>query len=406
MVRASWMRVVVTRRFRRFALAACIALLADAAAHPLGAQTSATITQISASWHILALLSDGTVSALGNNRSGQLGRPKVVRGFLPAARVDLPGRVVQVAAGDDDASYALLENGTVWAWGRGVSNNLGVRLSGTTERHTPGQVPGLADVARIAASGAAAMAVMRDGSVRAWGEVPAFLTGGNRVFPGVAPPMTIAGLADIADIAGGPAGGYALTRDGRVYAWGPNIKGQLGTGSAAVEERGPALVPGITGVVSIATVSGAAVVVTRDGRVWSWGSNEQGGLGHGTDADVREPGQPTPAPATSITDAVEVKAGTFGRHFIVRRRNGTLIGWGNSDWGQLGTGISGDFQLKPTPIKLPDVEAYWLGGNFSFALTRDGSLWFWGEESAAPGLLGVRGNQRLPAKVPLTKFVP
>ena len=385
-----------------------VASLVAAAWRPAAGQapTTVTVTQIAASWHILALLSDGSVSALGNNRSGQLGRPKVTRGFLPAARVDLPRPAVQVAAGDDDASYALLDDGTVWAWGRGFSHNLGVPLKGATERHTPAPVPALADVARVIAQNASVMAVMRDGSVRAWGEVPAFLTGGARKYPGVATPMPIAGLADVVDIAGGPNGGYALTRDGRLFAWGPNIKGQLGTGTATVEERGPAIVAGVSDVVSIATVNGAAVAVTKDGRVWSWGSNEQGGLGHGTQADVGEPGQPTPTHATTISDAVEVKAGTFGRQFIVRRRNGTLVGWGNSDWGQLGAGISGDFQLKPTPITLPDVETYWLGGNFSFARTRDGSLWFWGEESAAPGLLGVRGNQRRPMKVPLEKFVP
>ena len=386
---------------RQIALALSTALLALATMQPTRAEAPRTVTEIAASLHVLVLWSDGTVSALGNNRSGQLGRPKVVRGFLPAARVDLPARAIQVAAGDDDASYAVLEDGTVWAWGRGVSNNLGVALRGTTERHTPGQVPGLTDVVRIAARGAGVIAVLRDGSVRAWGEVPPFLTNGTRVFPGVAPPMTIAGLADVVDIAGGPSGGHALTRAGQVFAWGANGKGQLGTGSAAMEERGPAVVPGVADVVSLATVNGAAVVVRRDGRVWSWGSNEQGGLGHGTQADVNEPGQPTPAVATSLVDAVEVKAGTFGRHFIVRRRNGTLVGWGNSDWGQLGAGISGDFQLKPTPIKLPEVEAYWLGGNFSFARTKDGSLWFWGEESAAPRLVGARGNQRLPVKVPL-----
>jgi len=389
--------------------AACVVLLGVAAigaASPLRAQAPVTVTQIAASWHILALLSDGTVSALGNNRSGQLGRPKVARGFLAAARVELPRPAIQVAAGDDDASYALLDDGTVWAWGRGASNNLGVALNGTRDRHTPAQVPGLTDVVRVAAHDAGVMAVLRDGSVRAWGELPPFLTGGTRVFPGVAIPMPIAGLTDVVDIVGGPFIGYALTRDGHVFAWGANNKGQLGTGTATMEERGPGPVPGVSDVISIATVNGAAVVVRRDGRLWSWGSNEQGGLGHGTDADVNEPGQPTPAPATTIMDAVEVKAGRLGRQFIVRRRNGTLIGWGNSDWGQLGAGVVGDFQLKPTPIRLPDVEAYWLGGNFSFARTKDGALWFWGEESAAPGLLGVRGNQRVPMKVPLDKFVP
>jgi len=134
-------------------------------------------------------------------------------------------------------------------------------------------------------------------------------------------------------------------------------------------------------------------------------ATSRGGLGHGTQADVREPGQPTPAPMPGIIDAIEVKAGTFGRHFIVRRRTGTLIGWGNSDWGQLGAGVSGDFQLKPTPIKLADVEAHWLGGNFSFARTKDGAVWFWGEETAARGLLGTRGNQRVPARVPTAKLL-
>jgi hypothetical protein len=44
------------------------------ALRPLGAQAP-TVTQIAASWHILALLSDGTVSAMGDNRFGQLGAP-------------------------------------------------------------------------------------------------------------------------------------------------------------------------------------------------------------------------------------------------------------------------------------------------------------------------------------------
>ncbi len=393
-----------------------IVILACLAFHPalglLDAQAP-TVTQIAGSNHILVLLSDGTVSALGANRFGQLGRPKSTRTFEPAARVALPGKVVQVAASDDETSYALLEDGTVWAWGQGFNSTLGVPLSGAREtrnRHTPGQVPGLAGVARVVVQDAVAMAVMRDGSVRAWGLLPEALTGGQRVYPGVATPIVVNGLANVADLVLGVSSsvvsGYALTRDGRVYSWGGNLKGEMGTGGTSSEYHLPALVPGVRDVVSIATVNGAAVVVTRDGRVWSWGRNEQGGLGHGTQADTVDPGQPTPAVVAGLTDVVEVKAGTMGREFIVRRRNNTLIGWGNSDWGQLGAGVTGRFQLNPTAIRLPDVDAYWLCGNYSFARTKDGAVWFWGDEVAAMGLLGVRGHQRIPAKVPFTKLVP
>lgn len=394
----------------------CLIALLCAADHlllgPLGAQAP-TVTQIAGSTHILVLLSDGTVSAMGANGAGQLGRPKSTRTFEPAARVALPGKVVQVAASDDGTSYALIDDGTVWAWGQGFNNNLGVPLNGAREtrnRHTPEQVPELTGVARVVVMDAVAMAVMRDGSVRAWGLLPEALTGGQRVYPGVATPIVVNGLANVADLVLGVSSsvvsGYALTRDGRVYSFGGNVKGEMGTGGTSSEFQLPALVPGVSDVVSIATVNGAAVVVTRDGRVWSWGRNEQGGLGHGTQADTVDPGQPTPAVVAGFTDAVEVKAGTMGRQFIVRRRNNTLIGWGNSDWGQLGAGITGRFQLEPTPIKLPDVDAYWLCGNYAFARTKDGTVWFWGDEIAAGGLLGVRRNQRIPARVPVAKLIP
>ena len=372
-------------------------------AFPARAQTPATVVEVAASLHVLVLLSDGSVVALGENRSGQLGRPKAIRRFFPAGRVPLPARAAQVAAGED-TSFALLEDGTVWAWGRGYYGTLGVDLSGATERHTPEAIPTLQGVSQIVASGDAAMAVMADGTVRAWGALPAVLTGGRQVHPGVSQPVPLPGLENVARVTGAPSMGFALTKDGRVFGWGLNDRGSPGLGRATSEPQRPVELP-LKDVVSIATVAGATVAVTRDGRVWSWGSNAQAGLGNGQHADASDPGQPTPEPVKGISDAVEVKAGSYGRHVIVRRRNGTLIGWGNSDWGQLGAGISGDHQPTPRAIALPGVEAYWLGGNFSFARTTDGTMWFWGEQSGAQGLLGVRGNQRVPAKVPREKLL-
>lgn len=388
----------------RWCALAVVALL-TAGSPSARAQTPPTVVEIAASLHVLARLSDGSVVALGENRSGQLGRPKAISRFWPAERVALPGKAVQVAAGED-TSFALLDDGTVWAWGRGYNGTLGVSLGGVTERHTPLAIPGLRNVAQVAADGNAAMALLADGTVRAWGELPSFLTGGERVHPGTASPVPVPGLANVARVFGGPSLGFALTKDGRLLAWGENAKGSLGLGRETPEPHLPTEIPGLRDVVSLATVYGAAVAVTRDGRVWSWGNNVQAGLGNGTRADTSDPGQPTPQPVNGIVDAVEVKAGTYGRHFIVRRRNGTLIGWGSTDWGQLGAGVSGAHQPAPKPIALPDVDAYWLGGNFSFARTKDGSIWFWGEQSAARALVGAKGNQRVPAKVPMETLLP
>jgi alpha-tubulin suppressor-like RCC1 family protein len=375
------------------------------AALPVRAQAPPTVVEVAASLHVLVLLSDGSVVALGENRSGQLGRPKAIRRFFPAEHVPLPAKAVQVAAGED-TSFALLDDGTVWAWGRGYYGTLGVELKGATERHTPGAIPGLRDVSQIVADGNAAMALMADGTVRAWGALPGSLTGGREVYPGVVRPVSIPGLENVARIAGAPSLGFALTKDGRVLGWGLNKHGSVGLGRETPEPQRPTELPTLKDVVSIATVSGATVAVTQDGRVWSWGDNGQAGLGNGRHGDTSDPGQPTPQPVKGINDAVEVKTGSYGRHVIVRRRNGTLIGWGNSDWGQLGAGISGDHQPTPKAVGLPGVEDYWLGGNFSFARTKDGTIWFWGEESGAQELLGVRGNQRVPAKVSMEKLVP
>ena len=47
-----------------------------------------------------------------------------------------------------------------------------------------------------------------------------------------------------------------------------------------------------------------------------------------------------------------------------------------------------------------------LGGNFSFARTKDGGIWFWGERDGAAGLLGVNAQQKIPALVAPEKLRP
>src|SRR5437763_12524217 len=74
-------------------------------------------------------------------------------------------RADKIAAGMDHCLW-LKGDGTVWAWGRNSSGQLG---SGNGTHLTPAKVSGLAGVVAIAGGGYHSLALKGDGTVWAWG---------------------------------------------------------------------------------------------------------------------------------------------------------------------------------------------------------------------------------------------
>ena len=121
--------------------------------------------------HSLALKDDGTVWAWGLNSHGQLGDGTVAERHTPVQVGTPPLHDVAAIAGGENWSLALKSDGTLWAWGENAIGQLG---DGTTiERHTPVQVgmPHLSDVIAIAAhsGGGHNLALRSCGIVQAWG---------------------------------------------------------------------------------------------------------------------------------------------------------------------------------------------------------------------------------------------
>lgn len=81
----------------------------------------------------------------------------------------------------------------------------------------------------------------------------------------------------------------AISDDGRLYTWGEGDHGRLGHGDSNSRHI-PTLVTDLTNVGSVACGSSHTLVVSRDGStVWSFGSGENGKLGHGEIAKVYRP---------------------------------------------------------------------------------------------------------------------
>jgi hypothetical protein len=142
--------------------------------HFLGAQSppqSGLIRDVAASPFTLVARADGSVMGWGYdpNELGVKTAPVVI---------DLPGKALKVAVGGDTANaYALLEDGTVVAWGANDEGQLGNGPSGANgilgiypkRSATPVRVTGLADIIEIEAGRKHAVALRKDGTVWAWG---------------------------------------------------------------------------------------------------------------------------------------------------------------------------------------------------------------------------------------------
>ena len=312
--------------------------------------------------HSLFLNSDGTVWAWGRNDSGQLGDGTTTDRATPAHVLGLDNVVAIASRGSP--SFALKSDGTIWAWGANSHGALGDGT--TTNRTTPVQVLELDDVVAIAPS----LALRSDGTVWAWGPNGAGQLGdGTITSPGTTIPVQILGLDDVVAIAAGNQHSIALKSDGTVWSWGTNTDGFISAGPTTP----PVQVFGIDNVVAISLYWGHSLALRSDGTVWAWGLNNRGALGDGTTTF-----RATPAQVLGINNVVAIASGTH--HSIAIQSDGTVWTWGSNSYGLLGDGTIVRESLTPVRVHgLDNVVAIVSGWYHVLALQEnDSAVWAWG----------------------------
>lgn len=199
------------------------------------------------SLHSLAVLSNDTVVAWGNNDFGTLGDGTTALRSTPDNVVGV-NHIRAVAAGEYH-SLALKDDGTVWAWGSNLYGQIGDGT--TTDRYTAVRVNGLSGIIAIACGGWHSLALRNDGTVWAWGSnVSGGLGDGTLMDRSI--PVRVLRISRIVEIAGGAWHSVARRSDGAVLTWGLNRYGQLGDGSSAAYRTAPVQVVGLTRMSGIA----------------------------------------------------------------------------------------------------------------------------------------------------------
>jgi alpha-tubulin suppressor-like RCC1 family protein len=318
---------------------------------------------------------------------------------LSPVPLTLPGPVAEVGS-SNSTQYALLTNGTVYAWGQGGDGQLG--NGGTSNSFTPVKVqfPAGVKIAKIATDVSpynSALAIDTTGHAWGWG-----LNGGGEFCLGNKiehlTPVKLP-FSDVTTLAGG-ANHATYDAGGTVYSCGSNQYGELGDGTTTSSTT-PVKVTGLDDalVTTLVAAWGNTGALLSDGDYYDWGYNAGGQVGNETTTSAEVP-YLVPLPA-GVTVAAQGGSLDSNGQTVVLLSNGSLYAWGNGMYYQLGNGAKGN-EESPVKISPPAGVTYTAlasGGSTCYGISKSGAVWAWGNNAAGQVGDGTTTTAKHPVKV-------
>jgi alpha-tubulin suppressor-like RCC1 family protein len=315
--------------------------------------------------------------------------------------VALPGQVAEVGT-SNSTQYALLTNGSVYAWGRGKQGQLG---DGSTNNSfsAPVQVrfpPGvrIAWLPTDVMPYNTALAVDTQGNVWGWGyNVSGELCLGND--RSYTTPVELP-FSDVTALAG--AGAHATyDAGGTLYSCGSGRSGELGDGSMSSSNT-PVQVHGVDGnaVTTLVAAYANAGALLSNGQYFDWGLNGDGQLGQGFAGGSSDVPVQVRLPA-AVSQVAQGGSLPQNGQTLVMLTDGSMFAWGDDKYYQLGNGGTGVF---PSPVQFsapPGVTYAMLAtsANTSYALSTRGTVYAWGASNNGQVGNGSRSTAQQPVAV-------
>ena len=249
----------------------------------------------------------------------------------------------------DDHSMAIGADGSLWSWGENLHGELGIDYEWF---RFPGQMIGdwISPVgmglnwAYVEASNQRSLAMKDDGTIWSWGnddlERDFIWTSRNRL---PIQPIQIGTDTDWAAIAmaGFPRRSLALKTNGSIWTWGAVSTGAWNFETQRIADNHeyiatPVQIDTDTDWVAISIGNRNHIMaIKNDGTLWGWGDNAYGQIGDGTNIDRHHPVQ-----IGTDTDWVHVTA-AWDRT-LAMKADGTVWSWGAAAL----TGVFGDYNAS------------------------------------------------------------
>jgi alpha-tubulin suppressor-like RCC1 family protein len=328
--------------------------------------------------HTVAIKEDGTLWAWGLNSDGQLGNNSNIGLVVSPISVNISKQNWKSVIAGNNYNIAIKSDNTTYAWGENSKGQLGVNSClgfinvpmDCAIKYSIGSPINWSDCVIVGYTSRYCAGIDDTGHLYTWG----------RSFPYIAPsysPRSYSSSISWKQIATG--GDFFVSingTDGLAYAWGDNVSGKLGDNSTTSRSVPTSVSSTISWKQISAGYNHTVGINGANGLAYAWGNNASGQLG-----DNSTTSRSVPTSVSSTISWKQISAG-YNHTVGINGANGLAYAWGNNAYGQLGDNSTTSRSVPTSVSSTISWKTIRAGYLLSLGISSDNKLYGWGENSS------------------------